>query len=427
MLDAEYHPPAAHGDVLRAALRRPRAIGLVDGLFERVPSVWHKEILFAISEGVPVYGAASLGALRAAELDCFGMRGVGVIYRAYVDGELEDDDEVAVAHGGAEDGYRTLSEAMVDVRATLEAAAASGIVTAATAAAVAARVKAMFYPERSLVNALDAGDPEHDRLRAWLPGRRVERKHDDALALLRAMRDDLETGLAAPRPAWTFQPSRYWEEARRAVEATEVVNGSPLRPTTSVDEELEAVLDEARLDPEQFRRLLDEALLTALARQASTTAGVDASSWARQVALDEERLREGLLDPKDVDEWLSQRGLVEGDLPAVARRLAVLRWARLAHREAVIGELTLTLRTGALYADLAKRAARKSHALAVCAEDRATTATDEEVVSWYFRERLARDAPEALHVWATTQGWRGAGDLLRALRAEWRYLHGTPL
>ena len=82
VLDAEYRPPAAHGDVLRAALRRPRAIGLVDGVFERVPAVWHKEILFALSEGVHVYGAASMGALRAAELDAFGMR--GEIGRAHV-------------------------------------------------------------------------------------------------------------------------------------------------------------------------------------------------------------------------------------------------------------------------------------------------------------------------------------------------------
>ena len=92
----------------------------MDGVFERVPAVWHKEILFALSEGIHVYGAASMGALRAAELDRFGMRGVGEVYRAYADGVLEDDDEVAVAHAGAEDGFRPISDSMVDIRATLE-------------------------------------------------------------------------------------------------------------------------------------------------------------------------------------------------------------------------------------------------------------------------------------------------------------------
>ena len=55
----------------------PRAIGIIDGVFLDVASVWHREILWALSQGVHVFGAASMGALRAAELDGFGMRGVG--------------------------------------------------------------------------------------------------------------------------------------------------------------------------------------------------------------------------------------------------------------------------------------------------------------------------------------------------------------
>jgi hypothetical protein len=61
----------------RAALAHPAAIGVIDGYFEVVPTVWHKEILWAMAQGIHVFGAASIGALRAAELDSFGMRGVG--------------------------------------------------------------------------------------------------------------------------------------------------------------------------------------------------------------------------------------------------------------------------------------------------------------------------------------------------------------
>ncbi len=95
-------PPVSQGDVYRAARRRPSAIGIIDGYFSGAPSVWHKEILWAMSEGVPVFGSASMGALRAAELHVFGMRGVGKIFEAFRDGALEDDDEVAVVHGPAE-------------------------------------------------------------------------------------------------------------------------------------------------------------------------------------------------------------------------------------------------------------------------------------------------------------------------------------
>src|SRR5690606_7891959 len=91
--------PAQCGDVYRAARQRPRAIGLIDGYFDHRLSVWHKELLWALSQAIPVYGAASMGALRAAELDVHGMIGVGVVYELFRRGELEEDDEVAVVHG----------------------------------------------------------------------------------------------------------------------------------------------------------------------------------------------------------------------------------------------------------------------------------------------------------------------------------------
>ena len=109
---------------------RPAVIGVIDGYFEVTPTVWHKEILWAMAQGIHVFGAASIGALRAAELDAFGMKGIGRIYEDFRDGVLEDDDEVAVLHGPAELGYPPLTEAMVNIRATLAAAAREGIISA---------------------------------------------------------------------------------------------------------------------------------------------------------------------------------------------------------------------------------------------------------------------------------------------------------
>jgi hypothetical protein len=389
-------------------------------VFERTPAVWHKEILFALSEGIHVYGAASMGALRAAELDRFGMQGVGDVYRAYAEGMLEDDDEVAVAHSDAEHRFRALSDSMVDVRATLEKAVADRVVEERTAAAIVARVKATFYAERVLLAALDREDEEQERLRSWLPEGRVRRKRDDALALLRIVESDLAAGLDPFRPTWTLQRTRYWEDARRTVELAGQSRTDPL-PAVTADEELEAVLDEVRLDPDSHARLLERSLLTALARNAAAAVGVDASSWAHQTALDEERRRRGLLEPEDVEAWLEERGLRRAELPAVARRLAVLRWARDAHRDSVAGEMALTVRSDDLYADLAARAARKREVLASLPIVEGSRVDDNEVVLWYFRDRLGQEVPAALDAWAATNGWRRVTDLLRALRAEWSF------
>ena len=82
----------------QATQNHPTIIGIIDGYFEVTPTVWHKEILWAMAQGIHVYGSASIGALRAAELCSFGMTGVGRIFVAYRDGILTDDDEVAVMH-----------------------------------------------------------------------------------------------------------------------------------------------------------------------------------------------------------------------------------------------------------------------------------------------------------------------------------------
>ena len=218
----------------------------------------------------------------------------------------------------------------------------------------------------------------------------------------------------------SLQHTRFWEDARRSVELAAEGQPSPVSAEVA-DAELEAVLDEVRLDPDRYGRLLDRSLLAALARHAASVVGVDVSSWAQQAALDQERRQRGLLQPEDVGAWLRDRDLSETDLPAVARRLAVLRWAHQAHRDAVAGEVALTVRSGDGYAGLAARAARKRDVLGSLPTSSAVGTDDAEVISWYFRDRLGQEVPVALDAWASAHGWRRATDLVRALRAEWRF------
>jgi hypothetical protein len=73
VLDADVLPPVAQGDVYRVARHGPPAIGIIDGYFDGVPSVWHKEILWAIEQGIPVFGSASMGALRFRALQSWAL------------------------------------------------------------------------------------------------------------------------------------------------------------------------------------------------------------------------------------------------------------------------------------------------------------------------------------------------------------------
>ncbi len=216
-LDAVYLPPVKQGDVYRLMAERPWAIGLIDGFFEQVPSVWHKEILWAMSQGVHVFGSASMGALRAAELCAFGMVGVGRIYEAYRDGRLTDDDEVALRHGPPETGYVAVSEALVNIRWTLASAAKLGVIEASTGSALERIAKGWFYPQRSYPRLIRAGCAaglprrELDALRDWLPEGRIDRKLSDALEMLREIRRRRESDAAPNTAAFLFEHTDMWE------------------------------------------------------------------------------------------------------------------------------------------------------------------------------------------------------------------------
>jgi hypothetical protein len=195
VLDADFRPPVQRGDILRVLYREPEVIGIIDGYFHSVRSVWHKEILVALERGVRVYGAASIGALRAAELHRFGMIGVGEIFKAYRDGLLEDDDEVAVVHAPAEHGYRPLSDAMVDMRDAYAAASHAGVVTDHVVDRLLTIAKTLHYGERShhrvLAAARGSGTTarELDALRRFLRGYGPTLKKRDAFAMLEAIAD----------------------------------------------------------------------------------------------------------------------------------------------------------------------------------------------------------------------------------------------
>lgn len=151
--DCDRRPPAAMGDITRAVACNPPAIILVDGYFDDRPSAWHKEILWALSRSIPVVGACSMGALRAAELYSLGMTGFGDVFNAYASGELTDDDEVAVVHGPAELGYLPLSDAMVDIRHRVRNAVQQNVLDAMEASAILQHAKSLHFKQRSLISS----------------------------------------------------------------------------------------------------------------------------------------------------------------------------------------------------------------------------------------------------------------------------------
>jgi hypothetical protein len=431
-------PPVAQGDVYRAAQGRPRAIGIIDGYFEGVPSVWHKEILWAMAEGIHVFGSASMGALRAAELCDFGMLGVGPIFEAYragtwppYPGPFEDDDEVAVIHGPAAAGYVPLSEPMVNIRATLAQAEADGVIDAASRDALAALAKGLFFHDRSferlLELAAEAALPPSQvaALRTWLPAGRIDRKRLDAEAMLAAMAALLASDAAPKQVDYVLEWTEMWDDAMLSAAGARLAGGGAGAGWLPAAQ----ILDELRLDPAAYGAARDRCLLRLLVAREARHRQQPPDKASQRAALDRLRARHGLFRRADLDRWLAARDLdaprLEQLISAEAQLDGLVAWAS----DGLDDRLLDDLRLHGDYPRLAARARAKQEALATQGLDEPRPeevgVTPATLLAWYFEHRLGEPLPDDVEAAARARGFADRGHFYRALLREWLYCRQT--
>jgi hypothetical protein len=119
----------------------------LDGEFDQSLSVSPKEIWTYIQEGGRVFGAASMGALRAVELDGLGMVGLGWVYDAYRSGAVIGDDEVALIYSPL--GYDAVTIPLINVRYWLECLQGEGAMSRFRAARVLSKARKVHYTLRT--------------------------------------------------------------------------------------------------------------------------------------------------------------------------------------------------------------------------------------------------------------------------------------
>ena len=322
-------PPAAMGDLLSAVRHhQPNAVALIDGTFKQNLSVFHKEILWAMAEGVWVLGASSMGALRAAELHDLGMIGVGRIFDEYASGRLVDDDEVALAHADAEFGHQAVSTPMVNIRATLDHAVEQSILSQAQADALADAQKQRHFPIRNLrtllddAAALDLGldEASSSALQTLIDGGGIDLKRQDAIAAV----EQLSIRAAAPMP-----PDR---RPARPVAAT--FQGTLERDVTvGLDDELPVTFDSIRrhsaLNATHFERTWRAAVTTSILHRLAEVLGVVPSEQDHEHARAAVLARLTARDDRDSAATLRRLDMSDRDLERIVGDEAIaLRFQR---------------------------------------------------------------------------------------------------
>jgi hypothetical protein len=190
ILDADYRPPAKKGDLLQLIPKEVHIVGLIDGYFlQDYPPTPIEVYNLVRKRNVKVFGASSLGALRAVELGKYGMIGIGKIFRLYRDGLLESDDEVAVTFT---DYTNYKSEALIDIRYNLFLAQKCKIIDDRTRRSILKVSKQTYFPYRTYEDILDKCklkypeiNSQFESFRSYILSNKKSLKERDAVRLLK--------------------------------------------------------------------------------------------------------------------------------------------------------------------------------------------------------------------------------------------------
>ena len=199
ILDADYRLPAKKGDLLQLILKEVNIVGLVDGYFlQDYPPTPIEVYNLVKKRDVKVFGSSSLGALRAVELEKYGMMGIGKIFRLFRDGILESDDEVAVTFT---DYTNYKSEALIDIRYSLFLAQKYKIIDSITRRSILKVSKQTYFPYRTYEDILDRCKlkypeikPQIESFRSYILKNKVSLKERDAVRLLKLIKSIYEPG-----------------------------------------------------------------------------------------------------------------------------------------------------------------------------------------------------------------------------------------
>jgi hypothetical protein len=137
-----------------------------------------------------------MGALRASELDRYGMIGVGWVYDRFRKSAVRNDADVALIYSPFD--FKPMTVPMVDLEYWMEMASAAGLIAGRERAGLLKAARRIFFADRTTDRLLEAlrhavGGDTLEALLAFSAGTIPSVKSIDAMAALR-----LVTGYVPP-------------------------------------------------------------------------------------------------------------------------------------------------------------------------------------------------------------------------------------
>lgn len=195
LADATVAPPVQRGDLHADIDAGHRVVAIIDGRFQQSLAVSVGEIMDGLRNGLRIYGASSMGALRAAELDAYGMIGHGAVYEHIRATACFRDDYLGQLFFEGIPKHKNPSVPYINVHIALCQLHDRGVINDETRTVIDGLYERLHFSERDRFNlerAIAAAGGSHEMVQAArLAFEQPDQKHLDARSLLDRIKADL--------------------------------------------------------------------------------------------------------------------------------------------------------------------------------------------------------------------------------------------
>jgi hypothetical protein len=194
--NAIFAPAIKRGDTLIDIRHGTHVIVIIDGRFQQSMAVSPTELMDALRCGVRIYGSSSMGAMRAAELEPYGMIGHGKIFEYIKDTAYFRDDYLGQVFTSGK--HKSKSEPYVNFMFSLLDMLEKNEIDQQTYDVLEPMYRALHFSERDLYTLIDKIREDHPNGEKMLVNiakkafSKHNQKREDGMGLLARVKSDLQ-------------------------------------------------------------------------------------------------------------------------------------------------------------------------------------------------------------------------------------------
>jgi len=272
--------------------------------------VWHNEIIYIIEKGIKAFGSSAAGAIRAVELEKFGMIGIGKVYDFFKNKLISSDEEVICLFDAKNDFYR-ITEPLINIRFTLEQLN----IDKKTSEKILKIVKSIYWKNRT-----------REKIASELKSENINDK------IIKKLFDEyIDAQMSDAKYMLDFIEREYEFRKNEAHESEEISDGNLFHIMYERDRKVKNIIGETSLNNIANYALInhpqsEDIIFNSLNREIVTfiAGNINIEADKKDIEIEIERLKKKF-NIKDLDEWIKENDIDKKDFYILMKSNALCR------------------------------------------------------------------------------------------------------